>query len=480
MSDLYIRSVSGTEEMLTDFEVSRKDGVNGDKVIDVKIIKTDTNEHAYSLVYNENTFIYEDEEYIIKGNKDRTSGNKVIRTCIAIHRVFDDLKGNRIYDQLSGTFRLNELLEFALKGTGYKIVIYNNNLPISVEVENFGDDESLSLFKSVLEKFGAEFEVEGNEITVMKEIGSYTDEQLRHFYNIKNPSREIDTSNFKTYIKGYGKKNDDGSYVVTAEYTSPLAKVYGIKHAKPVRDERYTNYDSLLERIKRELNDSIDISIKLTAVEAEELGWQYINKGDYVWCIIDPFDLDVRIRVVEVEEFSNKNKSSIYTLGTIKRKATDVMVDLKSSQQAAKKEINDTKITVIQTQKTVIKAVEDISNATIDVSEIKNSLVITNETVSEQGNDIRALKQEVQTLESSVGGIEIPVIPGVATEIQDGLMSAADKKKINQIIVETGQVYDLSILVQKNSALEQDVITLKQQNQQLDSRLKVLEGNKPV
>ncbi|WP_264448922.1 phage tail protein [Bacillus cereus] len=477
MNDLYIRSISGSEEMLTHFEVSRKDGVNGDKYIDVKIIKTDTNEHAYSLIYNQNTFIYDDEEYIIKNCDEQTIGNTVTRNCKAIHRFFEDLNDNHIYEQISGILRLDKLLEFSLKGTGYKIVIYNNNLPLSVEVENFGDESSLVLFKNVLDKFGAEFDVIGNEITVMKEIGNYTDEQLRYFYNIKDPSQEIDTNDFKTHIKGYGKKNEDGSYVVTAEYTSPLSKVYGIKHAKPVRDDRYTDYASLLERIKRDLHDSIDISIKLSAVEAEELGWQYINKGDYVWCIIDPFDLDVRIRVVDVEGFSNEYKSSIYTLGQIRRKASDIMVDLKASQQAVKKDINDTKVTVIQTQQTVTKAVEDISNATVDVTEVKSSLVTTNKTVSEQGGEIRTLKQTVQTLESSVDGI---VIPGVATETKDGLMSAADKKKLN-LIKYTGQAeVDLSILVQKISVLEQGNVTLTQQLQQLDGRVKVLEGNKPV
>ncbi|MGX5482492.1 phage tail protein [Bacillus cereus] len=480
MTDLYIRSISGTEEMLTDFEVSRKDGVNGEKIIDVKVIKTEGNEHAYSLVYNQNIFIYEGDEYIIKNFNDRTIGNTVVQTCKAIHRMFEDLTDNYIYDQISGTFRLDKILEFALKGTGYKVVIYNNQLPLSVEVENFGDDNSLVLFKSILDKFGAEFEVVGNEITVMKEIGTYTDEQFRYYFNIKEPSREIDTTSFATYIRGYGKQNEDGSYVVTAEYTSPLAKIYGIKHAKPVRDERYTDHDSLEQRIIRELHDSIDISVRLTAIEMEELGWQDIRKGDYVWCIIDPFDLDVRIRVVEIESFSNENKSSIYTLGKIKRKASDIMVDLRSSQQAVKKDISDTKVTVIQTQQTVTKAVEDISNATVNVSEIKDSLVLTNKTVSDQGSDIRTLKQTVQVLESSVGGIVIPEIPGVATETKDGLMSAADKKKLN-LIKYTGQVeLDLSILVQKISELEKSNTTISQQLQQIDARVKVLEGNKPV
>ncbi|MGG5738586.1 phage tail protein [Bacillus cereus group sp. IBL03679] len=480
MTDLYIRSISGTEEMLTDFEVSRKDGVNGDKLIDVKVIKTETNEHAYSLVYNQNIFIYEDDEYIIKNFNERTIGNTVVRTCKAIHRMFEDLTDNYIYDQISGTFRLDKILEFALKGTGYRIVIYNNQLPLSVEVENFGDDNSLALMKKILEKFGAEFEVKGNEITITKEIGAYTDEQFRYYFNIKEPSQDIDTNSFATYIKGYGKPNEDGSYVVTAEYTSSLAKVYGIKHAKPVRDERYTDYDSLKQRIIRELHDSIDISVQLTAIEAEELGWQYINKGDYVWCIIDPFDLDVRIRVVEVEDFSNGNKSSIYTLGQIRRKTSDIMVDLKASQQAAKKEIGDTKVTVIQTKQAVEQVRQDVSTTTGGLQEIKASIETTNRNVSEQSGDIRTLKQTVSKLETSVGGIEIPVIPGVATEKNDGLMSAADKKKLNQIKY-TGQAeVDLSILVQKISSLEQGTLTITQQLQKIDDRVKVLEGNKTV
>ncbi|WP_249710667.1 phage tail protein [Bacillus cereus] len=477
MSDLYIRSINGSEEMLTNFEVSRKDGINGNKLIDVKVIKTDVNEHAYSLIYNQNIFIYEDEEYIIKNFDEKTIGNTVTRNCKAIHRFFEDLTDNHVYEQISGTLRLDKLLEFSLKGAGYKVVIYNNNLPLSVEVDNFGDGSSLVLFKNVLDKFGAEFEVKGKEITVMKEIGFYTDEQLRYFYNIKDPSQEIDTSDFKTYIRGYGKKKEDGSYVVTAEYTSPLAKIYGIKHAKPVRDEKYTHYDSLLERIKRDLNDSINISIKLTAVEVEELGWQYINKGDYVWCIIDPFDLDVRIRVVDVEDFSNENKSVIYTLGTIKRKATDAMVELKTSQRVANKEIFDTKVTVVQTQQVVAQVKQEVSTTSGGLQEIKTSIETTNKTVGEQGSDIRTLKQTVQSLESSVGGIEIP---GVATETKDGLMSVADKKKIGQIIVETGQVCNLSILMRKINTLEQGNLTITQQLQKIDDRVKVLEGNKTV
>ncbi|GAB6742224.1 hypothetical protein bcgnr5412_54840 [Bacillus cereus] len=328
--------------MLTDYEVSRKDIVNGDNFIDVTVIKTETNKVAYQLIRNQNYFIYDDEEYIIKGFKERTLGETVAANCKAFHRVFDDLNGNHIYEQITGIFPLGSLLTFALKGTGYTPAIINtSDMPVSVKVDNFGDDNSLALLKSILEKFGAEFDVVGKKIEVSKEIGTYTDEQFRYFFNIKEPSREIDTTSFFTYIKGFGKKNEDGSYVATAEYKSPLADIYGIKHAKPVRDERYTDHNSLLDRIKRELNDSIDIVVNLTAVEAEELGWQYINKGDYVWCIIDPFELDVRIRVVEIQDFSNENKPKVYTLGKITKKPSDILASFTIAENQLKQLIDD-------------------------------------------------------------------------------------------------------------------------------------------
>nr|WP_275065460.1 phage tail protein [Bacillus velezensis] len=111
---------------------------------------------------------------------------------------------------------------------------------MSVEVQNFGWDNSLALLRSILEKFGAEFDYAGKRIYIAKKIGSKKDEPfLRYKYNVSEPEKEIDTSSFTTYIRGYGKQKDDGTYVVQAEYTSPLAAIYGIKHAEPVKRKIY-------------------------------------------------------------------------------------------------------------------------------------------------------------------------------------------------------------------------------------------------
>ncbi|MDI3412512.1 phage tail protein [Bacillus sonorensis] len=228
-------------------------------------------------------------------------------------------------------------LNLRLRAPSYSYQVDTTGLAKSVTVENFGDSRSLALLNSIAEKFGVEYECVNKTIYIAKEIARYTDNQLRYAFNIKEPSKDIDTSSLKTYIRGFGKN-------VTAEYKSPLAEVFGIRHADPVRDDRYTDKESLLARLKSELHDRIDISITLTYVELQSLGIQDIRKGDYVWCIIEPFEIDVQIRVVQVEDYSDPSKSPKYTLGSITRKSTDIVSDFKRTQRTVSKIVDsDTK-----------------------------------------------------------------------------------------------------------------------------------------
>lgn len=332
--DLCVKSLTGQVEMLTNFYVSRSNGVNGDKIITVSGVKTEENSYAYSMVQNEAIFIYDDEEYVIKQHSERTLGNTTKVECKAVHKMFDDLNGNWIYDKLAGTVLLNDLFTFLLAGSGYTFSIDPTDLPSSVNVDGFGDNNSTTLLKNAIELITGEFDVSKKHIEIAKEIGDTTDHQIRYKLNVKNPTKEIDTSSFATYIRGYGK---DGLMV---DYTSPLHTVYGIKHAPPVRDDMYTDSVSLTNRIKRELNDSINISIKLTYVELLEMGIQDIKKGDYAWCIIEPFNIDVKIRVVQVDDYSNPFKSPVFTLGSIRKKATDIIKEYSKTKHMVERVVD--------------------------------------------------------------------------------------------------------------------------------------------
>ncbi len=120
---------------------------------------------------NENIIWYKNEEYIIKNYKEKTYKNGKGVTATALHRIFDDLINYRIYEEISGTFRIEELLKFAFKGSGYTFEVDNTNLKTSVRVENFGWDNTLSLFRSILEKFRAEFDYSGNISLLRKRSG---------------------------------------------------------------------------------------------------------------------------------------------------------------------------------------------------------------------------------------------------------------------------------------------------------------------
>ncbi|MET1247660.1 phage tail protein [Sporolactobacillus sp. STCC-11] len=327
MRDLLIKNLEGKIERLTDYSVTRKRTVNAEKSIDVTVYQTDRNAHAYPMIANECELDYEHEPYIIKLLKERTIGKTVAVTITATHKIYDQLANNYIYGTITGTFTLEAMLQFLLEGSGIAIELSADGLPHSVTVENFGDDDSFSLLKSALDKFGAEYQPVANKIHVAKELGKTTDYQLRYKFNISDPEKSIDTSSLKTYIRGYGKQNEDGSYVAQIDYTSPLASVpgIGIRHAKPVRDDRFTNNDTLLAYCMAQLTDSINISIDLTYVELRDAGIQDIDFGDYVWCIIEPFGIKTRIRVMAIEDYSNEKESPKFTLGELRRTATQVI-----------------------------------------------------------------------------------------------------------------------------------------------------------
>ncbi|MED4866102.1 phage tail protein [Heyndrickxia faecalis] len=330
--DAFVRSLTtGQEEMILDAEITRKNSVNGEKTLEVTARQTERSQAGYTLLINENYVVYGDDEYVIKNLTQTTKGRRTVKAFTAEHRFYEDLIANYIYETITGSFSPKQLFDFALKGTGYSVEIDSTGLDTSVEVENFGDNNSSALFQDCVEKIACEYEINGKVFKIAKELSRHTDNQFQYLMNAQDPQMQIDTTNLCTYIRGFGKQNDNGSYVTTAEYTSPLAATYGIRHATPIRDDRFTKHDSLLAYIKSQLTDSIPITITLTALELASLGVQDVRKGDYCFVTIEPFGIDLELRITEVDDYNNPNKSPAYTFGTRQKKAEDVLAKLAKS-----------------------------------------------------------------------------------------------------------------------------------------------------
>ncbi|WP_312093801.1 phage tail protein [Niallia sp.] len=494
MKSLAIKSITGEMEPVYDYTVTRNNGLSGEKTIKVTSIRTEQNESAYPLIVNENIFVYEDEEYVIKDHSEITYNKLVGVQTTAIHIFFDDLKWRtRQYDTISGTFDITYLLNFALKGSGYTFTVDASFIGVKVEVQNFGDDNGLALFQQILELFAVEYDYSDKHIFVSKRIGEDLDVQFRHRYNISSPTKDINTNDFATYMKGYGKLKEnheeltgDDKYIVVAEYTSPLAQIYGIRIAEPVRDERYTNKENLLERLVNDLTDKISVSLKFNAIQLAEMDLSNVKKGDAAWCIIEPFGLNIRLRIVDVEDYAN-GKSPVFTFGVLKNKSPVIIANFSSTAKTVGKVIDNGSGTIKQ---------QALNNITFDLSKSygrlsQDKVSVGPNTVFAEGYDPTQIEipeyplassiqdglmsssafQKVERINVDSSGNVVVDLTKIEQEIEQlqinkadkteatvtekGLMSALDKKKLNQILIDEGQVANLSNLMQKIQSIEE-------------------------
>src|SRR5690554_636244 len=331
---LKMTDLLGNTEYVTDFKkFKRKRKANGDKTIDFTVFQSDKNKHSFNLVQEESTFEFQDETYVIKKIKEKSVGTKTTKQVNAVHKFFEDMNNHYIYDSLTLTQSFSNVLAFIFAGTGYNFVI-NGDFPNQDVGENFGDGYGLKLFKQALQLFGSEFRIEGETVYLEVEIGSRTDIQFRYGYNVTTIDREVDTKNLTTYVRGYG----DG---IESEYTSPNAAIYGIIPAQPVRDDRITNIETLERRMKERINDTPDLKIKVNVafIDAD------VEEGDYLFVIYEPMnDLDIEVRVMEIEEefdFNLKPIRTNVTLASLNKDITDTIVQFNDTQKRVNEVITE-------------------------------------------------------------------------------------------------------------------------------------------
>jgi phage minor structural protein len=349
MADLIVTDLEGRTEILTNYKgLKRKRKVNGEVSISFLLYLTERNKHSFDLAQEESVIELEGQKYRIKKAKRRTAGRAIVREIYARHVMFD-LIDNRIYSYLTGVKTIQQALTFALSGSGFSYSVIDSFN--SADIGEFGNDNSVSLLNKICDTFGAEVEEDNYVITLKSKIGLDRGVQIRRGYNLKTIEEDVDTSNLSTYIKGYGKENDDGTYVVEAEYTSPNAALFpsnspdGLRHAEPVRDNRYTQYTSLLERLKKEINDMPDVSIKVTFADMQKAGYLYdsIGKGDVVHVIDEILGVSYAARVLGIDDSPDRNDpdETIIEISNYTKTATDLQADFEQVKKQLKNTIDD-------------------------------------------------------------------------------------------------------------------------------------------
>ncbi|WP_394548804.1 prophage endopeptidase tail family protein [Priestia aryabhattai] len=211
MPDMFVWSLDKTKkERLVGYKnIVRKWKVNNLNSISFSIERTELNKRAFDLMEEKSWVEYDGTTYTIEDMDPSIFGDTQTVDITAEHVFYDEFMNRTyVYTTLSTSKKsLNEYMSFIIPDTGYKFSIIGSFE--TKEIENFGGGNPLELFKSLLEKFEAEFEIVGNDIRLYNRIGSQTAYPYRSKHNISDITKNGSARNLSTYIKGFGKEHQE-------------------------------------------------------------------------------------------------------------------------------------------------------------------------------------------------------------------------------------------------------------------------------
>lgn len=309
-------------------ELKTKNAVNGERSISGTIV---SNKQVLSRLDRGWSFTFDGELYKIIYAKPKDEGKNISLSFDAVHQFFYDFEHSNCYKEFNGSNRFEVYIEEIFKNSGYQYRIEAEAK--AIRKENFGNAKRLKMFKEIIKDAGLEFSVTGKVVQILKKVGTDLSTVVRKNFNMNELTIEKNIGNFITYKKGFGawkdeKNHDMGRY--TSEYESPLARIYGRIEGEPVTDERYKETGKLLERLKKEVDESYSISVQLDMEDLTQAGYKYTRPraGDYIMAINETIDFREKIRIVSYESSYDvtgrllSHKVTCNDIGTVQKAIT--------------------------------------------------------------------------------------------------------------------------------------------------------------
>lgn len=341
---LLITDLQGnTEALVSVTSLKRVRAVNGERSLTFTAFLQDVDAFGYEALKGESIVEFEGERYVVRDVHEEALGEGRMKEVTCLHEFFVKMLDSWVYTTQTATLSLTSALNTVFNGTGYAFQIigtYSNK-----EFENFGDDTRSALFQTVLNRWGLEFELSGSLVRVMQQVGPDTDYQLRYNHNLAALSYDEDWSNLTTYVKGFGKPLSDGTFEVQGEYFAPTVSLYGIKHAKPVRDERITTVSALNSAMQAAVSPYPIITIELDLVVLrQESGYDASPaEGARLLLVHEPLGLDLVTRVMQITDIFEwrdgefKVIDTELTLANLKKDITDVQAQFSATKKQVDK-----------------------------------------------------------------------------------------------------------------------------------------------
>ena len=309
-------------------ELKTKNAVNGERSISGTIV---SNKQVLSRLDRGWSFTFDGELYKIIYAKPKDEGKNISLSFDAVHQFFYDFEHSNCYQEFNGSNRFEVYIEAIFKDSGYRYVIEAQ--AGSIRKENFGNASRLKMFKEIIKAAGLEFSVTGKVVRILKKVGTDLSTVVRKNFNMNELTIEKNIGNFITYKKGLGAWKDENNHNAgryTSEYESPLARIYGRIEGEPVSDERYKETGKLLERLKKEVDESYSISVQLDMEDLTQAGYKYTRPraGDYIMAINETIGFREKIRIVSYESSYDvtgrllSHKVTCNDIGTVQKAIT--------------------------------------------------------------------------------------------------------------------------------------------------------------
>lgn len=309
-------------------ELTTKNAVNGERSISGTIV---SNKQVLSKLDRGWSFTFDGELYKIIYAKPKDEGKNISLSFDAVHQFFYDFEHSNCYKEFNGSNRFEVYIEAIFKDSGYRYVIEAEAK--AIRKENFGNVSRLKMFKEIIKEAGLEFSVTGKVVRILKKVGTDLSTVVRKNFNMNELTIEKNIGGFITYKKGLGAWKDENNHDTgryTAEYESPLARIYGRIEGEPVKDERYKETGKLLERLKKEVDESYSISVQLGMEDLTQAGYKYTRPraGDYIMAINETIGFREKIRIVSYESSYDvtgrllSHKVTCNDIGTVQKAIT--------------------------------------------------------------------------------------------------------------------------------------------------------------
>lgn len=327
--------------------------MNSDGMLTFNVIENDQTAHFINGISKlwqvENvTGKPDDMVYVVVIANRKAYKDKQVVQITAKEAQFDYLETHRVYENVTGSRTGVDFLNLIFDDTPYSYTLLDG--VYAKEWENAGDGQSkFEMLLNWLDRYGFEFQYVASSKTfrlgerISRRPAYYISKKL----NANDISFEEDATNFYTYVQGYFDY-DGADNLHAANYkleypqgkTSPMIELFGIREAPPVTDGRVTDRDLMDEMMRKQVEQSLKISIELDFVT---LGKNYPfaqpEIGDEIPVIDETINFNRLLRIQEIKttrDAHHKVTKQSIVVGDPKRE-----VRYKKAQAGAVSAIND-------------------------------------------------------------------------------------------------------------------------------------------